>query len=288
MAKPTTNPEWASDADAPIAEPTASKKGAGWLAAEKPPHQYFNWWMNLVYQWIAYLEGATDSVANFLVQHLSSGAHYEMTADGGAGEPSIDVYATGNADDEPSQRWRTAGGTSVAAAVEAAGGMLSTGFDIYGPGDVQANDPSDTGQNLDEATYRPADGGYLTHTNNDSTDYRYIGRALRPIAGHKITQAWLAADIDDATQYIRLYLREKPWNSATVTDLDLDPDTANVYLEVTGSTGVVTASKTTLALSLDATKVYYPMIIINRQTAGAGNLIKFLAAMFKYAPDQTI
>jgi hypothetical protein len=48
--RPSTDPRWA-DVGADIVEPTSGKKDIGWEAAEKPPAQYFNWFMNLVYQW---------------------------------------------------------------------------------------------------------------------------------------------------------------------------------------------------------------------------------------------
>lgn len=54
MAKPATTPRWA-DVGGAIVEPAAGKKDIGWIA-EKPPHQTFNWWQNLVYQWIKWID----------------------------------------------------------------------------------------------------------------------------------------------------------------------------------------------------------------------------------------
>lgn len=39
-----------------ITEPSAGRKGTGWLAGEKPPHGYFNWWQNLTYLWTRFLD----------------------------------------------------------------------------------------------------------------------------------------------------------------------------------------------------------------------------------------
>jgi hypothetical protein len=62
MAKPTDIPEWASspqDAN-DIVVPSAGRKQTGWHrnagVPEKPPYQFFNWFMNLVYQWISWFD----------------------------------------------------------------------------------------------------------------------------------------------------------------------------------------------------------------------------------------
>ena len=62
MAKPTDLPEWASspqDAN-DIVVPSAGRKQTGWHrnagVPEKPPYQFFNWFMNLVYQWINWFD----------------------------------------------------------------------------------------------------------------------------------------------------------------------------------------------------------------------------------------
>jgi len=61
MAEPSNYPEWAtSPAGGDIVEPIPTKKASGWRKVlgvpEKPPYQQFNWWMNLVYQWIKHLK----------------------------------------------------------------------------------------------------------------------------------------------------------------------------------------------------------------------------------------
>jgi hypothetical protein len=59
VPKPSSIPEWASSPSDPgdIVEPSGAKKQDGWNASERPPAQYFNWWQNLVYQWVDYLDG---------------------------------------------------------------------------------------------------------------------------------------------------------------------------------------------------------------------------------------
>jgi hypothetical protein len=56
--KPTDLPEWASGnlGQTPsITEPSATKQAKGWIA-EKPSAAFLNWWMNLVYTWMVYLD----------------------------------------------------------------------------------------------------------------------------------------------------------------------------------------------------------------------------------------
>lgn len=62
MAKPTDSMEWASSGAA-IVEPLEAKKDIGWLVGEKPPAQYFNWWMNNAYLWQQYFEEITEGTA---------------------------------------------------------------------------------------------------------------------------------------------------------------------------------------------------------------------------------
>ncbi len=57
---PATTARWANVGGA-ITEPTEAKKNVGWVA-EKPAHQAFNWWQNLAYNWLVYLNLATSEV----------------------------------------------------------------------------------------------------------------------------------------------------------------------------------------------------------------------------------
>lgn len=62
MAKPSSLPIWATDPGAAIVNPGAAKNALGWVA-ELPPHEFFNHWQNLVYQWVSYFDGQIDAVA---------------------------------------------------------------------------------------------------------------------------------------------------------------------------------------------------------------------------------
>lgn len=72
MSKPTDIPEWSTDANFPAGtdpwsgtpttvEPSSGQKAAGWNPSQRPPAQYLNWWQNLVYQWVAWLDSIFDS-----------------------------------------------------------------------------------------------------------------------------------------------------------------------------------------------------------------------------------
>ncbi len=67
MPKPSSLPTWATDTNYPAGAepeagtatkvaPTSGQATRGWRPAAKPPAQEMNYWQNLVYQWIAYLD----------------------------------------------------------------------------------------------------------------------------------------------------------------------------------------------------------------------------------------
>lgn len=61
MAKPTNLALWATTGTK--VEPSAGVKQAGWAANQRPPAQWFNWWMNAVYLWMVWLD-AFESTAH--------------------------------------------------------------------------------------------------------------------------------------------------------------------------------------------------------------------------------
>lgn len=54
MPKPAKLPRWADDGAADIVEPNSGKKDIGWVGGERPPAQFFNWLLNLIYQWLLF------------------------------------------------------------------------------------------------------------------------------------------------------------------------------------------------------------------------------------------
>lgn len=69
-SNPALLPEWATDGAADIVEPTSGKKALGWKRKERPPGQYFNWLLNLIYQWISYFFNPGDRTVS--KHHLGS------------------------------------------------------------------------------------------------------------------------------------------------------------------------------------------------------------------------
>jgi hypothetical protein len=59
MSRPTEYPEWASGGGAVLVDPLLAKKQLGWVDQEKPAGPYMNWWQNLVYKWVQFLDAAT-------------------------------------------------------------------------------------------------------------------------------------------------------------------------------------------------------------------------------------
>lgn len=71
MPKPASVPSWGTDANytngptgipgtVTKVEPTAGQKAEGWIPKNKLAAQWLNWWKNLVYQWLAYVNGWFD------------------------------------------------------------------------------------------------------------------------------------------------------------------------------------------------------------------------------------
>lgn len=54
---PVKDPTWATDGGTTL-EPSTPKKALGWVTGERPGFNVFNYWMNLVYLWVAYAKAA--------------------------------------------------------------------------------------------------------------------------------------------------------------------------------------------------------------------------------------
>lgn len=82
---PSSLPVWASDSGASITVPPTVKQEAGWeltTPKEKPKLDYFNWWMNLVYQWILYLSTFLATSKNVtILNNQSSAANLGLSLD---------------------------------------------------------------------------------------------------------------------------------------------------------------------------------------------------------------
>lgn len=72
-SKPSDKPEWATGGDAQVIAPSGAKQLVGWIS-EKPPYQFFNWWMKFAYLWIDYFENRTDALLQEFDAIVGSGS----------------------------------------------------------------------------------------------------------------------------------------------------------------------------------------------------------------------
>lgn len=99
VSKPSELPEWADGGGADITDPPTLKKQTGWVV-EQPAHDVFNWWMNLVYQWIQWINDLQDQAFTWTAgQIFSALAHFNaglavasgLTVTGGTTTDSLTV-----------------------------------------------------------------------------------------------------------------------------------------------------------------------------------------------------
>jgi hypothetical protein len=94
--RPTDFIEWEPANPADILEPSAPEKAAGWQASDIPPYTYFNWFWNLVWLWLEYIDYTIETG-----RLKTTGYKY-------ATEPTLEyvITTTGGG-------WRTSVGTPV-------------------------------------------------------------------------------------------------------------------------------------------------------------------------------
>lgn len=68
MSKPVSLPRWA-DVSGKIVEPPSGKKDVGWVSEEKLPEGFLNWWKNLTYQWLQFVD---DNLADDYVEVINT------------------------------------------------------------------------------------------------------------------------------------------------------------------------------------------------------------------------
>lgn len=101
-SRPTKYPEWATNAAVnDILEPSQGRKESGWTLVnstpEKPDYQTFNYWKNLVYQWITYLDTNRDYLdATTLGGAVNIGANLASTVNIGRVNATVNIYGTTN------------------------------------------------------------------------------------------------------------------------------------------------------------------------------------------------
>jgi hypothetical protein len=130
MAEPViaaSNLRWATvTAGGPeVVNPDNTHKDNGWTSAEEPPHTFFNYWMNVVYLWLVYLDGLPAEAMTWTAAHIFqagitvTSAGTSVTATGASGQfYGARGIATGNG---------AAGNPNAGLKGEAAAGTNSSG-----------------------------------------------------------------------------------------------------------------------------------------------------------------
>lgn len=126
--KPTTLPRWAEDTggnQVNISTPPSGKQDVGWLTAEKPPSQWFNYLFNLIYRWCAYLR---DGI------FVGEAGEPGITVTGGSGD-EIGAVVTGSGAGVGAT---ITGGATGGGATITAGGGNNNGLTVTGSGTEKA------------------------------------------------------------------------------------------------------------------------------------------------------
>lgn len=105
---PSTLPNWATSPGDPgdVSAPPAATQAAGWQGGFKPPHEWVNWWWNLVGQWVLFVSQSAqvfndlDDAVDYADANLSADdmlVVFENDNDTGPGteEEEEDTGATG-------------------------------------------------------------------------------------------------------------------------------------------------------------------------------------------------
>ncbi len=84
MAKPTYI-GWIPNNTTGIDVPPGGKLAVGWASAEKPPYQYFNWFFNLVSQWVNFVGPGAPTVLVGSAAYCTHATLAAAVADAGLG-----------------------------------------------------------------------------------------------------------------------------------------------------------------------------------------------------------
>lgn len=97
ISKPAQLPRWADVVGAEVTDPPSGKKDTGWVDAEKPPHDYFNWLLLRIYQWLQFVDSpkGTGTTPAFDVNG-DTGDAARFTAGGALGTAALKATASSN------------------------------------------------------------------------------------------------------------------------------------------------------------------------------------------------
>jgi len=105
MTKPIKLPTWATSSPN-VVEPSDGKKAQGWVPGEQPPAAFFNYWQNLVHQWVTWfdesaaIEDGTPTFGNLQVNGtLGTTGNATVGTDGDGANLQVNgtLGTTGNA-----------------------------------------------------------------------------------------------------------------------------------------------------------------------------------------------
>lgn len=135
---------------ADVTAPDTTHMDEGWQDAEEPAHSYFNYWMNLVYLWLVYLDGLTGEALTWTaLETFSKGVSITndamsvpatVTGDAGAGSTmaSVKAHITGIGNSWGSHLDPTQGAWAVSgiadSAIQNGGGVLGFADGTAGSG----------------------------------------------------------------------------------------------------------------------------------------------------------
>jgi hypothetical protein len=155
--KPSSLPQWATDGGTTV-EPSSGQKQTGWAVGTRPPARWMNWWKNLVYQWMQYLDapaGTPGTVGNGGTALSATGGSTVSGSTGGGGLIGTGGAAsagTGSGGDGLTGTGGASAGGTGGAGVRGTGGSGNGSGGVFtaaGAGDgVQANGASGGGKGI--------------------------------------------------------------------------------------------------------------------------------------------
>lgn len=144
MPQPSDDPRWNTDLTNNT-DPPSGQKDTGWTVSQVPPSSYFNWWMNLVYQWVLYLKNLATEAFTWTAAHVftagitvTKAAGVATTSTGGTGTNAHGVQGTGGSGDTSHGVHGTAG-SGLACAGVMGYSNAAFGYGVFGEAGASAS-----------------------------------------------------------------------------------------------------------------------------------------------------
>ncbi len=196
MSKPSTLPRWATGGSAQIKEPTSGKKDLGFVSAEKPPNQYFDWLFNTIYLWLVYLDALNTTAAvgcvfpsPYVATNWAANASTDALESSGAGDALVDLRINEGAHLEKVQMWvegnasanftwtvekHVNDGTSVTVATQVVLAPAASFSDYQ----IRLDAHTTSGLTVTVDVSNPADPFYTRSTGSYLADGFYVGQSV--------------------------------------------------------------------------------------------------------------